>query len=68
MSPLLGDANRTDYTAGVSFKSGKLFIDLSYMYVSVKDRCTNGIALVGYEGCYVGASANLVATSVGYSF
>ncbi len=68
MSPLLGDANRTDYTAGVSFKSGKLFIDLSYMYVDVKDRCTRGIALVGYEGCYVNASANLVATSVGYSF
>lgn len=68
MTPLLGDSNRKVYSAGVSWRPSKLYVDLAYEYVGLEDRCTRGESLLGYNGCYLNSTGNLVAVSVGYSF
>ena len=68
MSPLLGDSNRKTYSAGVSWRPSRLYVDLAYEYVGLDDRCTGNDTFVGFEGCYVKSHASLVAASVGYSF
>lgn len=74
MSPLLPDATRLNYMAGVGYKCGNWTFDGSYFYVDKKDRTVNnqvnaaapGIGS-GFNGTWK-SDAHLVAIDVGYRF
>ncbi len=68
MSPLLGDGDRTGYSAGVSFHLWIFDVDLGYMYLDFDERCTGGASLDGYEGCYRDTNAHLFGGSLGARF
>jgi long-chain fatty acid transport protein len=74
MSPLLPDADRLSYTAGVGYKYKSWTFDGSYFYVDKKDRSVNNQVNVappsigsGFNGTWKG-DAHLVALDVGYRF
>ena len=68
MSPLLGDGDRTGLSAGISWQGDHFWVDVGYLYLDFDDRCTDGMSLDGYEGCYENTTAHLFATSLGMKF
>ncbi len=54
MSPLLGDGDRTAYSGGISFMTGRLRIDLGYMFLEYDGRSTEGTSWDGFDGLYEG--------------
>ncbi len=63
MSPLLGDGDRTGYSAGFSWTHGRMRTDLGYMYLEFDSRSTGGSSLDGFEGRY-DTKANLVGATL----
>ena len=63
MSPLLGDGDRTAYTAGISYFTDSFRFDLGLEYVETDGRSTGGNAHDGFNGRYEGDSP-LVHTSI----
>lgn len=63
MSPLLGDGDRTGYSAGLSWIHGRMRTDLGYMYLDFESRSTGGDSLDGYDGRY-DTNANLVGLTL----
>lgn len=63
MSPLLGDGNRTGYSAGLSWIHGNMRTDLGYLYLTFDSRSTGGRSYDGYEGRY-DTTANLFGASL----
>lgn len=67
MSPLLGDADRTGYSIGISFIHDTLRADFGYLYLPLDDRSTEGRSYDGYNGLYEG-EAHLYGITLGMSF
>ncbi|MGA6993133.1 MAG: outer membrane protein transport protein [Candidatus Deferrimicrobiaceae bacterium] len=74
LSPLLPDADRLYYCAGVGYKLRNWTFDFSYLYLDKKDRSVNNQVNVaapsigsGFDGTWSG-NAHLVAFDVGYKF
>jgi long-chain fatty acid transport protein len=67
MSPLLGDGDRTGYSAGISWQHDTLWVDVSYMYLPVDTRGTEGMSYDAYNGTYEGL-AHLFGFTLGMSF
>ena len=74
MSPLLPDADRLSYMAGVGYKYKNWTFDGSYFYADKKDRTVNNQVNAtppsigsGFNGTWKG-DAHLVALDVGYRF
>ncbi|MFV2072618.1 MAG: OmpP1/FadL family transporter [Thermoanaerobaculales bacterium] len=67
MSPLLGDGDRDGYSAGISWISDWLRIDLGYMYLSLETRSTSGNSFDGYNGTYSG-DAHLAGATFTFNF
>ena len=70
VSPLLPDNDRTNYSVGFSYNTGKMQFDAGYMFVNIGERSTieNGVGMndVGFDGTY-SSNANLVFISFGYT-
>ena len=54
MSPLLGDGDRTGYTAGLSYYTDRFRLDVGYMYLETDGRSTGGSSIDGFDGFYEG--------------
>ena len=54
MSPLLGDGDRTGYTAGLSYYTDRFRLDVGYMYLDTDGRSTGGSSIDGFDGFYEG--------------
>lgn len=57
MSPLLGDGDRTGYSAGIGFEFHGITTDIGYMYLEIDERSTRdngGYSLDGFEASYAG--------------
>ncbi|MGE5753782.1 MAG: OmpP1/FadL family transporter [Deltaproteobacteria bacterium] len=74
MSPLLPDADRLNYMAGLGYKYKNWTFDGSYFYVDKKDRTVNNQQNAaapsvgsGFNGTWSG-DAHLVALDIGYRF
>jgi long-chain fatty acid transport protein len=67
MTPLLGDANRTSVTCGLSWIKNNFRLDLGYEYLMMDDRSTEGTSVSGYDGRYE-SSANLAGASMTFTF
>jgi long-chain fatty acid transport protein len=67
MSPLLGDGDRTGYSAGVSWSGEKFGVDFGYMRLPIDDRSTEGRQQEGYNGRYDG-EADLIGISLRAKF
>ncbi len=70
VSPLLPDNDRTNFSAGFSYRSGKMQFDAGYMFVNIGERSTieNGVGRndVGFDGVY-NSNASLFFVSFGYT-
>ncbi len=70
VSPLLPDNDRTNFSAGFSYRSGKMQFDAGYMFVNIGERSTieNGVGQndVGFDGVY-NSNASLFFVSFGYT-
>ncbi len=67
MSPLLPDADRHGLSAGFTWRSGRLRVDVANWYLIFKERSTEGRQRDGYNGTWK-SRANLFAVSFGYEF
>lgn len=68
VNPLLPDADRHDFSIGISYKFTPSFnIDAAYMAVNFKERSTKGKNVDGYDGIY-DTHVNLLSLSIGYTF
>lgn len=67
VSPLLPDAARHGAAAGLTWHSGRLWIDAGSWYLFFKDRSTEGVNRDNYNGIY-SSSAFTFGVSLGYRF
>ena len=67
MSPLLGDGDRTGYTAGLSYYTDRFRLDVGYEHIKTDGRSTDGNSLDGFDGFYEG-NANLAGATVTIKF
>lgn len=63
MSPLLGDGDRTAYTAGISYFTDRFRFNIGFETVDTEARSTDGNSHDGFDGRYEGTSP-LVHTSI----
>jgi long-chain fatty acid transport protein len=67
MSPLLGDGDRTGYSAGISFTLHGMRTDIGYMYLDFDSRSTEGTSPEGYDGLYE-TTAHLLGATMSLKF
>ena len=67
MTPLLGDANRTSVTCGLSWIKDNFRLDLGYEHIWLDTRSTEGTSVSGYDGRYEG-TADLAGASMTFTF
>ncbi len=67
LSPLLPDADRHGLSAGFTWRSGRLRVDVANWFLIFKERSTEGRQRDGYNGTWK-SNANLFAVSFGYDF
>jgi len=67
VSPLLPDADRHGLCLGLTYRSGRFWIDVANWYLIFSDRSTEGLNREHYEGVYENR-AELFAVSFGLSF
>ena len=68
MSPLLGDGDRTGYSAGFSYYTNRFRLDLGYMYIKNDVRSTEGSSWDGFNGRYEDAKAHLAGATFTIKF
>jgi long-chain fatty acid transport protein len=66
MSPLLGDADRIGYNAGLSWIHRTWRLDLGGEYLTIDERSTEGTSEAGYDGIYDGSAILAGATFTFY--
>ena len=68
MSPLLGDGDRTGYSAGFSYYTDRFRFDLGYMYLETDARSTEGTSWDGFNGTYDDGKAHLAGATFTVKF
>ena len=68
MSPLLGDGDRTGYSAGFSYYTDRFRVDFGYMYLETDPRSTEGSSWEGFDGTYDDGKAHLAGATFTIKF